>query len=129
MPEMYALQAGSKPIFSLESDEETTKFTPNILPCRIHHDGPIESTDRFWIPQTDEKGTHPSIIDTLLGEIYMIVGSNAVNVQTVNKQHTSVDAGCAAGAWLFPRVIKVRELLGHCLGFLTQLANFFPYFS
>ncbi|KAJ5432359.1 uncharacterized protein N7458_011515 [Penicillium daleae] len=61
MPEMYAFQAGSKPISSIASAEETTKFTPNILPCRIHHDGPIESTDRFWIPQTDEKGTHHSI--------------------------------------------------------------------
>ncbi|CEJ61763.1 hypothetical protein PMG11_10283 [Penicillium brasilianum] len=55
MTEMYAFQAGSKPISSLVSDEETTKFTPNVLPCRIHHDGPIESTNRFWIPQTDEK--------------------------------------------------------------------------
>ncbi|GLI77932.1 hypothetical protein PoHVEF18_006229 [Penicillium ochrochloron] len=55
MSEMYTFQAGSKPISSPVSDEVTTKFTPNILPCRIHHDGPIESTSRFWIPQSDEK--------------------------------------------------------------------------
>ncbi|KAJ5160733.1 Ribonuclease H2 subunit C [Penicillium canariense] len=55
MPDMYTFQAGSKPISQLESTESTPKFTPNILPCRIHHDGPIVSTERFWIPKTDEK--------------------------------------------------------------------------
>ncbi|KAL6248154.1 hypothetical protein RBB50_004409 [Rhinocladiella similis] len=28
--------------------------TANILPCRIHHDGPIKVTRRYWSPQ-DEK--------------------------------------------------------------------------
>ncbi|KAL3476249.1 ribonuclease H2 non-catalytic subunit-domain-containing protein, partial [Aspergillus californicus] len=29
--------------------------TPNILPCRIHHDGPVSSLDRYWTPTPDEK--------------------------------------------------------------------------
>ncbi|KAK2765671.1 hypothetical protein FQN54_008527 [Arachnomyces sp. PD_36] len=28
--------------------------TPNILPCRIHHDGPLDSTlERYWNPTTE----------------------------------------------------------------------------
>lgn len=34
-----------------------TRYTPHVLPCRIHHDGPIESTERFWAPRPDEDGT------------------------------------------------------------------------
>ncbi|KAK5455904.1 hypothetical protein LTS15_005222 [Exophiala xenobiotica] len=31
------------------------KGTTNILPCRVHHDGPIKVTKRYWSPQ-DENG-------------------------------------------------------------------------
>ncbi|KAL9618600.1 MAG: hypothetical protein Q9160_006711 [Pyrenula sp. 1 TL-2023] len=27
--------------------------TPNILPCRIHHDGPTKVTKRYWAPTTN----------------------------------------------------------------------------
>jgi ribonuclease H2 subunit C len=33
------------------------KTTPNLLPTRIHHNGPINSVSRYWTPSTDEKGT------------------------------------------------------------------------
>lgn len=57
MPDMYAFQA-SKPTTESKTDSSTPKLTPNILPCRIHHDGPIESPARFWTPvTTDGKGT------------------------------------------------------------------------
>lgn len=26
--------------------------TPNILPCRIHHDGPVDASPRYWAPET-----------------------------------------------------------------------------
>lgn len=107
MPEMYTFQAGSKPISSLASDESTAKFTPNILPCRIHHDGPIESTNRFWIPQTDEKGMH-SITCSNAQDNTRISWSDTTCLQTTNKQRTSVDVGFEAGAWRFPKAIKVR---------------------
>ncbi|EPS31966.1 hypothetical protein PDE_06925 [Penicillium oxalicum 114-2] len=58
MLDMHTFQAGSKPLNSQTENEQVTKFTPNILPCRIHHDGPIESPDRFWITQTDEQDGH-----------------------------------------------------------------------
>jgi len=34
------------------------KATPNLLPLRINHNGPINSTQQYWKPSTDEKGTH-----------------------------------------------------------------------
>ncbi|KAJ5623759.1 hypothetical protein N7510_000068 [Penicillium lagena] len=37
--------------------DSPTRYTPHVLPCRIHHDGPIESTERFWAPQPDKDGT------------------------------------------------------------------------
>lgn len=27
--------------------------TVNILPCRIHHDGPTKVTKRYWSPSTE----------------------------------------------------------------------------
>lgn len=32
------------------------KCTPNLLPARINHAGPINDTKRYWKPETDEKG-------------------------------------------------------------------------
>ena len=39
----------------LEITAETTgakKTTPHLLPCRIHHNGPVEPTDAFWNPDS-----------------------------------------------------------------------------
>ena len=33
------------------------KCTPNLLPARINHNGPILSTLQYWKPSTDKKGT------------------------------------------------------------------------
>jgi ribonuclease H2 subunit C len=33
------------------------KTTPNLLPTRIHHNGPVNSVARYWAPSTDDKGT------------------------------------------------------------------------
>lgn len=33
------------------------KCTPNVLPARINHNGPIPSTTQYWKPSTDSKGT------------------------------------------------------------------------
>ncbi|KAL2817386.1 ribonuclease H2 non-catalytic subunit-domain-containing protein [Aspergillus granulosus] len=48
---MFSIQ----PRQSTESNSQDSKsYTPNILPCRIHHDGPVESIDRYWTPVPDE---------------------------------------------------------------------------
>ncbi|OJD27887.1 hypothetical protein ACJ73_00704 [Blastomyces percursus] len=36
------------------SHQENSSITPNILPCRIHHDGPVEISSRYWNPVVDE---------------------------------------------------------------------------
>ncbi|KAK0645496.1 ribonuclease H2, subunit C [Cercophora newfieldiana] len=45
-----------KPILSLAS-ENPQKATPNLLPCRINHNGSIEPVDSsFWDPRTGDDG-------------------------------------------------------------------------
>ncbi|KAL6710189.1 hypothetical protein ACN47E_009980 [Coniothyrium glycines] len=34
------------------------KCTPNLLPARIHHNGPINDVQRYWKPETDRSGMH-----------------------------------------------------------------------
>lgn len=39
------------------SPPKTTICTPHLLPLRINHNGPINSTQRHWAPEVDSKGT------------------------------------------------------------------------
>ena len=38
--------------FSKPKDGVQKQCTPNILPCRIHHDGPVDASPRYWAPET-----------------------------------------------------------------------------
>ena len=33
------------------------KCSPNVLPCRINHDGPVNAAKRYWDPTTEADGT------------------------------------------------------------------------
>ncbi|PGH01521.1 ribonuclease H2 subunit C [Blastomyces parvus] len=48
---MFAIQL---PKNKTDSHQENSSITPNILPCRIHHDGPVEISTRYWNPVVDE---------------------------------------------------------------------------
>ncbi|KAL8921197.1 MAG: hypothetical protein Q9208_005807 [Pyrenodesmia sp. 3 TL-2023] len=39
-------------------EEPSTKCTPNLLPCRINHSGPVNASSRYWSP-TPSKDGHP----------------------------------------------------------------------
>ncbi|GAD95232.1 ribonuclease H2 subunit C [Paecilomyces variotii No. 5] len=55
---MFALQ--SAPITTSDTDTRSSNTSvPNILPCRINHDGPLESIERYWKPLKDENGIAP----------------------------------------------------------------------
>ena len=54
---MFAIQPSHKPSSASENEPSTKRCTPNILPCRIHHDGPIQLSDRYWAPSSDEQRT------------------------------------------------------------------------
>ncbi|KAI5289609.1 hypothetical protein KEM52_000727 [Ascosphaera acerosa] len=30
------------------------QMLPNVLPCRVHHDGPVDISKRFWRPETTD---------------------------------------------------------------------------
>lgn len=40
-------------LFIRQSNDTSAKVTPNLLPCRIHHDGSVGSTGSYWAPSTD----------------------------------------------------------------------------
>lgn len=46
-----------QPILSVDSKQgPSQEVIPNLLPCRIHHDGPIGAADAYWTP-SQEPGT------------------------------------------------------------------------
>ncbi|KAH7171516.1 ribonuclease H2 non-catalytic subunit-domain-containing protein [Dactylonectria macrodidyma] len=47
----------SQPMLSLEAGDETPKVMANILPCRIHHNGPVEPVSAYWAPTSTDDGT------------------------------------------------------------------------
>ncbi|OHE94047.1 ribonuclease H1/H2 small subunit [Colletotrichum orchidophilum] len=48
----------SKAILSIQSNDsaKTNKATVNLLPCRIHHDGPVGDASTFWNPTKSQDG-------------------------------------------------------------------------
>ncbi|KAF4447723.1 ribonuclease h2 subunit c [Fusarium austroafricanum] len=40
----------SQPILSLKPNENKSKVVANLLPCRIHHNGSIDSSSAYWTP-------------------------------------------------------------------------------
>ncbi|KAL2266877.1 hypothetical protein VTJ83DRAFT_4154 [Remersonia thermophila] len=39
------------------SQADAPKTTPHLLPCRVHHDGPVEPVESFWEPKPSQDGT------------------------------------------------------------------------
>ncbi|KAK8161253.1 ribonuclease H2, subunit C [Phyllosticta citrichinensis] len=40
-----------------QKSSSAQKTTPNLVPCRIDHNGPVNATERYWKPQTENDGT------------------------------------------------------------------------
>lgn len=36
-----------------KQSHDADKCTPNILPCRINHNGPVNASKRYWAPEVD----------------------------------------------------------------------------
>jgi len=36
------------------ADDTARKCAPNLLPCRIHRDGPVDASPRYWSPEIGE---------------------------------------------------------------------------
>ncbi|KAI8946030.1 ribonuclease H2, subunit C [Xylaria longipes] len=53
----------SPPLFTLESgDSEQERATVNLLPCRIHHDGDVNTSDPFWNPTKSEDNSNTAYL-------------------------------------------------------------------
>ncbi|KAK3182098.1 MCM DNA helicase complex subunit mcm6 [Lecanicillium sp. MT-2017a] len=48
------------PMLSIKEATSKPKVTANLLPCRIHHDGPIDPATPYWKPQEAEDSTKVS---------------------------------------------------------------------
>jgi hypothetical protein len=46
----------TQPILSIEEDtsKPSPKAVANLLPCRVHHDGPVDPLDGYWKPTNSE---------------------------------------------------------------------------
>lgn len=43
-----------------QQQRPSRKCTPHLLPCRVHHDGPVDASSRYWNPRfpTDQGEGH-----------------------------------------------------------------------
>ncbi|TLD37747.1 ribonuclease H1 small subunit [Venturia nashicola] len=40
-----------------KSKTKAQHCTPNLLPCKINHDGPVNASERYWKPETSADGS------------------------------------------------------------------------
>ena len=40
-------------MFAFQATQKATTIIPNILPCRISHNGPVDASKRYWDPMVD----------------------------------------------------------------------------
>lgn len=43
-------------MYSIKSNKNPLKVTPNILPCKISFNGPVDASERYWAIKNDESG-------------------------------------------------------------------------
>jgi hypothetical protein len=43
-------------MLAIQSSSQEQKCIPNLLPARLHHDGPINDAQRYWTPEKDAEG-------------------------------------------------------------------------
>jgi len=43
-------------MYSINNDKGSLKVTPNILPCKISFNGPVNASERYWAIKNDESG-------------------------------------------------------------------------
>lgn len=98
---MLALQSSRK---SADSTSFADCCTPNVLPCKIHHDGPVEMSQRYWKPVKDEKGNN--IILLLLT---VDSGANEVEQITITLP-ISAAGSCEAEEFSFRMATRVRNI-------------------
>lgn len=78
--------------FSKPEDHFQRQCTPNILPCRIHHDGPVEASPRYWAPETAKDGKPEAYFRgrKLRGrDIHVPQGYRGVIVKEAGKEKTA----------------------------------------
>lgn len=44
-------------MLAINKSSNDRKVTPNVLPCAIRHNGPVETADRYWKPKQETDGT------------------------------------------------------------------------
>jgi hypothetical protein len=53
---MLALRTAQNESQDSNATSPSDNCTPNIIPCKIHHDGPLETPKRYWNPIQDDDG-------------------------------------------------------------------------
>lgn len=67
-------QTTNKMLAIRKSRAENQNCTPNLLPCKINHDGPVNASERYWKPEAGE-GTTGSPISSSTTSLIIADGS------------------------------------------------------
>lgn len=43
-------------MYAISNDKDSLNVTPNILPCKISYNGPVNASERYWAIKNDESG-------------------------------------------------------------------------
>lgn len=43
-------------MLAINRSDPAAKVTPNLLPCAIKHNGPVNAAERYWKPEVDKDG-------------------------------------------------------------------------
>lgn len=90
--EMLAIQPSSK-------SKLCQKCTPNLLPFRLNHDGPINETERFWKPEKSEDGavypcTQLCYNSNVIQENHTPISAAAICTEHTSLSHQTTAALC-----------------------------------
>ncbi|KAI4943037.1 hypothetical protein J4E86_009984 [Alternaria arbusti] len=101
------------------------KCTPNLLPARINHNGPINDAERHWKPETDDKGkrhayfrgrhlhgTTLPLPQNYTGAILHVTDKQLPQTRTQQQQPADEDDEDAEVEESMPVEVKIAEQVG-----------------
>jgi ribonuclease H2 subunit C len=85
---------------------EPATCTPNIIPCRVHHDGPVEVSKRYWNPVKDDNGKTWKSTDCACPVIYC----PDMTIEPKKLMSKSINAGEGQTAYFRGRKLRGRRV-------------------
>ncbi|EMC92005.1 hypothetical protein BAUCODRAFT_313103 [Baudoinia panamericana UAMH 10762] len=88
-------------MLAIEPPKSTRQLKPNLLPCTIHHNGPLKVSKRYWSPKINADGTSTAYLRgrKLKGRTLKLpTGYQGVLLQKTDRDHVPSNASSAAAS-------------------------------